>query len=95
MGTSAYLIAGTRFFMQGATSETKIEILLDGRPVKPENRGVDLKNEGGKKTTLLLNDPRLFQLVKKCSPKRHVLEIFVDPSAIDNFQIFALHFTRD
>lgn len=92
--TSFTLVAGTKQYLLNGGTPVKLEILVDGKPLKGENRGADVKSEPGKKTALFVVEPRQFEIAKKLPFGEHEIEISVNPIAMDNIEFFAFHFSK-
>jgi thiol-disulfide isomerase/thioredoxin len=67
----------------------KVWVMQDNQPLKPEDRGADVREENGK-TFLLIDNPRMYNITNNADFARHTLRL---TSANPNFAAYAFTFT--
>jgi thiol-disulfide isomerase/thioredoxin len=67
----------------------KVFVWQDGKPVAKEDRGADIREEDGK-TYLLIEQPRMYEIVKNAKFGSHILRLASDSP---DFGIYAFTFT--
>ncbi len=91
-GGTLYLLCSSRNYLQtDATTSIRAQIYLDSKPVRDTLKGADVKSEA-KKQFITVHEPRLFEVVKSVPEGNHRLDIVLDPSCVDLFEIFAVYF---
>lgn len=68
----------------------RVDVLQDGKHVPAENRGEDLKTDSGGATYLLVDSPRMFNIITNKTFDRHLLKL---TSSSSSFGAYAFTFT--
>ncbi len=93
--SSIYLIAGSKNYERGGVmAQALVEVLLDGKPLRPEVRGNVCKLGAGRKTILEVTTPKMHQLAANLSMNEsHEIEIVVEQAYAGNLEIMGVVFS--